>query len=385
MNNTSRNNWAAFAAVLLVVGAGLGYAIARLTGSGTKVAPAEAPASASQPDSLVLPENFLATMGIATETVTAGDLSSEIQAPGSVTAAPNGQAFVSARAQGTVVRVMKRLGDAVRAGEVLALVESRDAAAMTAERNTAESRAELARSALKREQSLYDQKVTPRQELEAAQAQLVAAEAEATRAKAAAEAAGVTRDGRTLAVTSPLSGRITASNASLGAHVEPQMELFRVADPRYVVIEASVTAQDARRITAGTAATVTSASGANLEAKVVSVTPTLNEETRAATVSLSLASAAGLTPGEFVQVRIKLKAEGTKAFLVPEESIQVWNGRDVVFVRTKDGFKATPVVVGARSGGRASVLSGLHPDDRIATTNAFLLKAEIGKGAEEEE
>jgi cobalt-zinc-cadmium efflux system membrane fusion protein len=37
--------------------------------------------------------------------------------------------------------------------------------------------------------------------------------------------------------------------------------------------------------------------------------------------------------------------------------------------------------VGSRSGGRVSITSGLNAGETIATTNAFFLKAEIGKGA----
>ena len=152
-------------------------------------------------------------------------------------------------------------------------------------------------------------------------------------------------------------------------------------------IEASVPAADARRIAAGDRAVVTTGSGASLDATVISVTPTLNEQTRSATATLSLASEQSVpAPGEFVQVRISAKTVvATDAFVVPDDAVQSVEGRDAVFVRAGDGFRVAPVVVGARSGGRASILSGVRAGDVIATRNAFLLKAEIGKGAEEEE
>ncbi|TPW03862.1 MAG: metal ion efflux membrane fusion protein family [bacterium] len=70
---------------------------------------------------------------------------------------------------------------------------------------------------------------------------------------------------------------------------------------------------------------------------------------------------------------------------MPEEAIQTVEGRDVVFVRTATGFVATPVLIGQRSGGRAQITSGLRAGQTIATRNAFLLKAELGKGSGEEE
>ena len=64
---------------------------------------------------------------------------------------------------------------------------------------------------------------------------------------------------------------------------------------------------------------------------------------------------------------------------VPEAAVQVLDDNDVVFVRTERGFQAQPVEIGTRSGGRVTILSGLEAGQTIATTNAFLLKAEIEK------
>jgi len=388
MSDPDRNRSWPLIAGALVLAAGLGFVLARLTGgpSGTEPASPEAPAGADVAAALAIPDSSLTMMGIVLETVAPGNLSAEIQAPATVSAAPNGQAIVTARATGTLARLDKRLGDQVAAGEILALVESRDAAAMAADRAAAESKAELARSIFKREQTLYEQKVTPRQDLETAQAELSAAEAEAARANMAASAAGVASDGRSLALTSPIAGRITFANVALGAYVEPGMELFRVADPRFVTVEAAVPAADAKRINVGDRAGVTTAAGTNLDAVVASVTPTLNEQTRAATVTLSLMSEQGApTPGELVRARIIVQGAETNAFVVPDEAVQNLGGRDAVFVREGTTFRTTQVVVATRSGGRASIVSGLKSGDVIATKNAFLLKAEVGKGAEEDE
>src|SRR3546814_6115175 len=61
-----------------------------------------------------------------------------------VTAAPSGEAIVTARAGGAVTRLFKRLGDPVRAGETIAIVQSRDAAQIAAERVAADARSTLA-------------------------------------------------------------------------------------------------------------------------------------------------------------------------------------------------------------------------------------------------
>jgi cobalt-zinc-cadmium efflux system membrane fusion protein len=378
--NTERNilRTVLLGGALLVAG-GVGFLIARST---TQTPPPPAPVAAApsaEADELKLDPSYLDVVGIKTEAVSAGNLSFDVLAPATVTAAPNGEAVVTAHVAGTVIRLARQLGDAVRTGETLALVESREAAAMAAEQSVAASKADLARSQLAREQELYNQRVTPRQDLERAQAELAVAEAEVRRAREAAAASHVTQDGR-IAVVSPLAGRITQMRGALGSFVQPDTELFRIADPRFVQIEASVTAMDAVRIAIGDSAKISTPSGAILAATVRSISPTLNEQTRAATVVLSLVgNHEPLSPGEAVQADIVPKNAMQSGVVVPEDAVQNVGGRTVVFVRTAAGFKVRPVVVGARGAGRVSIVSGLQAGETIATANAFFLKAELGK------
>jgi len=378
--NTERNilRTVLLGGALLIAG-GVGFLIARST---TQTPPPPAPVAAApsaEADELKLDPSYLDVVGIKTEAVSAGNLSFDVLAPATVTAAPNGEAVVTAHVAGTVIRLARQLGDAVRTGETLALVESREAAAMAAEQSVAASKADLARSQLAREQELYNQRVTPRQDLERAQAELAVAEAEVRRAREAAAASHVTQDGR-IAVVSPLAGRITQMRGALGSFVQPDTELFRIADPRFVQIEASVTAMDAVRIAIGDSAKISTPSGAILAATVRSISPTLNEQTRAATVVLSLVgNHEPLSPGEAVQADIVPKNAMQSGVVVPEDAVQNVGGRTVVFVRTAAGFKVRPVVVGARGAGRVSIVSGLQAGETIATANAFFLKAELGK------
>ena len=93
-----------------------------------------------------------------------------------------------------------------------------------------------------------------------------------------------------------------------------------------------------------------------------------------------------LQPGLAVRVRL-LPSRGStsNAIVVPEDAVQTLEGRDIVFVRTAKGFRAQTVTIGQRSNGRVEILKGLVGGAQVATKNAFLLKAELGKGAGEEE
>lgn len=324
-----------------------------------------------------------AAAGIQTETLAAGSLHAEILGHGNVVAAPDGEAMLTARADGTVSRITKRLGDSVAAGEVVAYLESRDAAGIVAERSAAASRATAARLALARERRLFDAKVTARQDLEAAQAVMAEAEAELRRTQASAAAAGVSGNGRHLAITSLISGRISKADARLGAHVLAGTELFRVVDPSRIQIEAAVPAADARRIQPGDRGMIVG-TGDAMPATVRSATPSLDPASRTATILLVADSVRDLTTGQGVRVRITPKAAAASdRIIVPEEAVQSMDGRDAVFVRDKQGFRVTPVTTGRRSGGRIEIASGLKPGAVIATRGAFLLKAELGKGEAE--
>lgn len=371
-------------AVIAVVAAGIGAgAVWLIKPAEAPTVPAEAEASAPADIEIKIPGEYLAAANIAVEPVAAGNVDGEILAPATVASQPNGEATIVARAAGTVIRVNRRIGDSVRAGDVLALVDSLDAASMAADRSVAMAKAELAKKTYARESSLFEQGVTPRQDMEAAQSALAVAEAEARRANAVARSAKVAGDG-SVAVVSPIAGKITAETASLGAYVQPQAELFRVSGSGSVQIEAAVTAADAARIAAGDKATILVSGGQPVDAVVHSVTPTVNASTRSATVLLiPSVRAPNLVIGDGVQVRLHVKGSGD-GMSVPEDAVQNIEGRDVLFVRTKEGFKAQPVLVGLRSGGVAQIVSGVSAGEQVATRNAFLIKADMIKSAKDE-
>ena len=345
---------------------------------------AAAPAEEKAPDTLAMTTQAMQQAGIVTEAVQAGGLGAEVVSQATVTASPTGEAIVTARAGGAVTRVLKRLGDPVRAGETLALVESREAAQFAADRTVAAAKAALAQKALAREQYLYRQKVSARVDLEQAQAEATSAAAEVRRAQVAAGAANVARDGRSVIVASPITGRVTSENVSLGAFVQPETELFRVADPTKIQIEATVGPSDAQRLSPGDRAIVELPDGRTIEARVRAVTPGLSGETRSATAVLDVPGS--LQPGLAVRVRLlPSRGDSSNAIVVPEDAVQSLEGRDIVFIRTPQGFRAQTVTLGQRSAGRIEIVSGLAAGQQIATKNAFLLKAELGKGAGEEE
>jgi cobalt-zinc-cadmium efflux system membrane fusion protein len=337
------------------------------------------------------PEGFIAmdavrlkAAGIVTEQVSAGGLAAEIIAQGVVATTSEGEAVLTARADGAIVRITQHLGDNVRAGETIALLESREAATLVADRSAAAARVSAARSAYVREKRLFDERVTARQDLEAAEQALAQAEAELRRAQSAASASKLAGDGRTLAITSPITGRLTRVDARLGAYVLAGADLFHISDPNRLQVNASVLPADARRVSVGDTAVIELDDGETRTATVHSITPALDAQSKTATLLLRPQGAALLTAGQGVRVRVRPSGQPDDGRMtLPEEAVQTVEGKNVVFVRAPKGFQATEVVIGERSGGRIEIISGLPAGTVVATKGAFLLKAELGKGEAE--
>ena len=386
MKSNDRKTLLTAVAVSSLLAAGVGALVGKsLLSSPAKDAPAaEAKEDhAGEKPHVGMTADRIVSDGIQLLTLTGGGLDAAVSAQATVVATPNGAAILAARADGAIVLINKRLGDPVAAGEVIAAIESRDAAAISADRSTAAAKAAAARQALVREQRLFDAKITARQDLEAAQREAAIAESELRRASGASAAAGVSGNGRTLAVTSPISGRITAASATLGAYVTAGSELFRVADPGRIEIQAALPVADAQRVKPGDTAILETASG-SVNATVRSITPALDAENRSATAVLAVSGRAPmLTPGQALRARITPRgpAAGPEGRIsAPDEAVQTVNGAEVVFVRTKEGFAPRPVRVGRRGGGHVEILSGVRAGEQIAGKGAFLLKAELGKG-----
>lgn len=372
---------------LLGAGAGAGYTLARLNTSeaGPQIESTETSNDQSpKVGSLTVSPEQIGNADISLQTVALTSIEAEIVAQAAVIAAPSGAASLTAHVSGTVTRIFKRVGEYVRSGDVLAIVEGQDAAQIVADRTVASTKANLAKRAFAREQFLFEQGVTPKAEYEQAEAEEEAASAELSRAQKTVKSANITNDGRGVAIVSPINGAISETFARLGMFVQPDTELFRVSDPKQMEIEASIPADDIGLVSVGDTVLLDVAGKGVSLGKVRSITPSLNTTTRAATAIID-APGAELRAGQTLLVRIVSQKVASKtAISVPNDAIQTMDGHQIVFVRTETGFVAKPVLLGRQGASRTEVLRGLRENDRIAVRNAFVLKAELGKSVEED-
>ena len=188
-----------------------------------------------------------------------------------------------------------------------------------------------------------------------------------------------------IAVRAPIAGQVIARSATLGQQVAADAEIFRVANLAKVSVTMSLVPADAGRVRPGARVEVTSA-GRRQNGRVTFVSPILDETTRLVPVIATIDNAGGLwRVGENVGVSVLLPASGDRSVAVPSAAVQMIGDRPHVFVRTATGFRAMPVTLGRTNGGAVTVTAGLTGEERIASTNSFTLKAELGKGAAKDE
>lgn len=337
----------------------------------------EAPAGGA----IKLTPQQIATAGIQLVRPTVGGAGA-IELPATIEGDPQGTQVVSAAIGGRVVALTRNLGQSVGRGDTLAIIESREAAQLNAEVEAAQARAALARTNLRREQRLFDERVSAEQDLIAARTAAREADIALRLARQQVSAAGGGGGSlNRIAIRAPIGGQVIARSVTLGQTVTADAELFRVANLSTVSLTLSLPPADAGRVRPGAAVEV-SAPGRQATARVTFVSPVLDQATRLVPVIATIDNRAGQwRVGESVQAAILLGGEGGgSAISVPSTAVQTIGDKPVVFVRTRDGFRAVPVTLGQTRGASVTILSGLTGREQIAAANSFTLKAELGKG-----
>ncbi len=342
--------------------------------------------ASDDPSVATLSAQQIADAGIEVTRPTVGGVAGAIELPATIEGDPQGVQVVAAPIGGRLISLTRNLGQSIGRGETLAIIESREAAALNAEVEAAGARSALAQSNLRREQRLFAERVSPEQDLVAARTAATEASIALRLARQQLSATGGGGGAlNRIAVRAPIAGQVIARSATLGQQVAADAEIFRVANLAKVSVTMSLVPADAGRVKPGARVEVTSA-GRREDGRVTFVSPILDETTRLVPVIATIDNAGGIwRVGENVGVSVLLPASGDRSIAVPSAAVQMIGDRPHVFVRTANGFRATPVTLGRTNGGAVTVTAGLTGEERIASTNSFTLKAELGKGAAKDE
>lgn len=121
-------------------------------------------------------------------------------------------------------------------------------------------------------------------------------------------------------------------------------------------------------------------------AKVTLVGHEIEEKTRTLEVRLQLDNAGGkLKPGMFADVEIVTDVLGD-VLVIPDEALQTLEEEQVVFIAVdRNTFGKRSVTVGREQNGRTEIVDGLREGERLVTRGSFLLKSELLKSELAEE
>lgn len=375
--------------LLSTAGCGGGGAAPAETPKDSAVAAAAETAGTAAADStLTLDSAAQRIAGVELMTV-APDSGGALVANGTITYDGNHVSVVASRAEGRVSKVLTDLGRRVRAGDVLALVESPEVGQTEGELERAEAAVDIAQRNYEREKRLYEQSISSQKEmLEAENAYRTAqADLKGTQAKLRALGAATARGG-TFGLASPISGVIVERHATPGQIIGPATDLFTVADLRHVWITVDLYENDFGRVRNNAAAQVMPSAlpADTFPGKVTFAGGIVDSVSRTIKVRVEVENESQrLRPGMFAQVRIATPRRGTGGSLaVPELAVQDLNGTPVVFVAASEPgrYTARRVTLGGRTGGgMLAVRNGLQAGERIAVKGAFQLKAELTKAS----
>ena len=190
-------------------------------------------------------------------------------------------------------------------------------------------------------------------------------------------------DRELIPIRSPIDGVVIARNISVGQVVDTGFVAFDISNLSTVWVTAAVNQQDVTLVRQGAPAEVVTSGFSDqvFRGRVAMVGDTLDPDTRTIPVRLVVPNpATKLRPGMFASAHIAEPATRDAVF-IPEDAMQDINGMQVVFV-TRDGssFQAKTVTIGTRSQGKAEIVEGLQPGDRIVVNGAFMVKSEMLKG-----
>jgi HlyD family secretion protein len=303
-----------------------------------------------------------------------------------VTLAANGnlaawqEASVGAEAGGLrIAEVLVNVGDRVRQGQVLARFtpDTLRAEAAQAQASLAEAEASAAEAAnnAARARTLQTTGAMSASQIN----QYITAEKTAQARVEAARALLRAQEVRLKqsAVFAPDDGVISARTATVGAVVANGTELFRLIRKGRLEWRAEVTSTELGRITPGTTAIITAASGARLSGRVRMIGPTVDPQSRTALVFVDVSPLPGAASGSaragmFARGEFDLGAMPT--LTVPQQAVVVREGFNYVYRVNPDNRVAqVKVQIGRISGDRLEVQSGLPADARIVATGAGFL------------
>jgi len=284
------------------------------------------------------------------------------------------QTVVSAQVPGAVVAIEVKVGDVVKAGQVLARIDARAAeqnvAASDAQVQSARATLEVATKEFDRQKQLFEKNYTSQAALERAEAQFKATQAQVSAQLAQAGAARA--QSGFFVVKAPYGGVVSEVPITLGDMAMPGRALLTIYDPAALRVTASVPQTDIARIASGKPTKIQfpglPADRQWAAPTHVTMLPTADPGTHTAQIRLDLPATVGnVAPGTFARVWLPMQGAATPRLYVPTKAVVRRAEMTGVYVLDANGHPILRQVrLGRAVDDTVEILSGVTAGERVA-------------------
>jgi cobalt-zinc-cadmium efflux system membrane fusion protein len=304
------------------------------------------------------------------------EVSDELHVNGVVSPDINRSVPVVSLGGGRVVEIKAKLGDSVRKGQTLLLIDSPDVSQAFSDYQKFKADEQLAAKQVARAQLLYDKGAIAQADLELAQDGDAKAKVDAQTAAQRIKVLGgnLNNPSPLLPVVAPISGTIVDQQITGGTGVKSMdnsPNLFTIADLSTVWVVCDVYEDMLSRVHVGDTAEITlnAYPDQKFPGKVVNISEVLDPATRSAKVRIEMPNPKGLMrAGMFVTATFKGR-QLIERVIIPTSAVVHLHDKDWVFVPTgKNQFRRTALQLGPQmSDGYQQVMNGLKPDEKVVT------------------
>ena len=344
-------------------------------------APAKpAPLLVHADSAVTVPEQSPLRAKLTIAPVVAREVPRDLALPAVVEADPAHLIKVAPPLSGRVTQLKVTLGEQVKAGQPLFVIDSPDLASAYSDHDRARALLALALTNRDRQRGLLKFGGTAEKDMQQAEADYVTAEAEDLRATARLKQIGVDPEApdksRTVTVVAPMGGSVTDLGVAPGEYWNDSTQaLMTIADLSSVWVTANVPEQDIALIARGQAVDVRLVAYPDelLRGTVLFVSDVLDTDTRRTKVRIAFNNPDGrLRPGMFATTTFH--AEARMLAIAPASALVLKDDATQVYVETAPWrFEPRTVDIAFQQGEQAFITSGVKAGDRIVVKGGVLL------------
>lgn len=348
------------------------------------------------PAPVTLSPEQLSAAGIRTQRVSRTDAAAAqaLELSGTVVLPPQAQLVLSAPLAGVVQQVTVSPGQALRAGQPVARLQSAELLQWQRERLSAQNQLQLAEARLARDEKLFAEGLIAEMRVQEARSQAELARLALAERRAVLSVVGAGTQGEGLqaglTLSAPVAATVIELLASPGQRLDAGMPVARLARAGALALELQAQPEQAASVRVGDRFEILGcrrADGSPVTARLMALNPQLMPGNQAVVLRADVEGKAPecLRANQFVQARrTALGGRAASALALPAEAVVRQGTQAYVFVRTAKGFVPTPVQVQAQGAGLVQVTAGLRGDEEVAVQGTAALKgAWQGLGAGE--